>query len=80
VQLVNKNTLKHAINIEVIVFLAEKGHVTVAFGEQRSVLPDSLLMILFDSNVFDFIHEPEQQERLVSRHAIQNWLLNQAAI
>jgi hypothetical protein len=80
VQPVNKNTLKHAINIEVIVFLGEKGHVTVAFGEQGVMPPDSPLMILFASNVFDLIREPEQQERLVSRHAIQNWLLNQAVI
>jgi hypothetical protein len=65
VQPVNKNTLKHAINIEATVFLGEKGHVTIAFGEQGSMNADSLLMILFVSNVFDLIREPEQQERLV---------------
>ena len=64
-QPVDKNTLKHAINIEATVFLGEKGYVTIAFGEQGGMSADSLLMILFASNVFDFIREPEQQERLV---------------
>jgi hypothetical protein len=45
--------------------LGEKGHVTIAFGEQGSMNADSLLMILFVSNVFDLIREPEQQERPV---------------
>jgi hypothetical protein len=76
----NKNTLKHAINIEATVFLGEKEHVTVVFGEQVSMSADSLLMILFASNIFNLIHKPEQQERLVAHHAIQNWLLNQVAI
>ena len=76
----NKNTLKHAINIEATVFLGEKGHVTFVFGEQGSMSADSLLMILFASNIFNLIHKPEQQERLVANHAIQNLLLNHIAI
>ena len=76
----NKNTLKHATNIEATVFLGEKGHVTFVFGEQVSMSADLLLMILFVSNIFNLIHKSEQQERLVSRHVIQNWLLNRVAI
>ena len=79
-QPVNKNTLKHAINIETTVFLGGKGYVVVVFGEQGATSADSLLMILFVSNIFNLIHKPEQQERHVARHVIQNWLLNQVAM